>query len=202
MDTLVKSFPLSFLLRSVFSGAFFVVSYCVVSSGYVNELKIKSENIFTIALPFALIAGVTVYGIHRSLLYPLFEWCFNSEWAVKQRGVWNTLISENTIKNLVKRWDNKAEDVNQRRYERAKQLEIWADYIHLQFASAWCIILGSVAGAIIRCGHHWHHGHRGHHHWHCLLVSVAFIFFVAACISNWRSHSVEEYADKYLPLPN
>ena len=205
MDTILKSFSVGFLLRNLFAGVFFVLACYVATKGGRNTFEINSTNIFPIGLPFALISGLTVYGIHRSILYPLlFEWGFNANWARELRKNCLPLISKNTTENLLNRWDNKSGDRKKRRYERAKQLEVWADYIHLQFASGWCIIFGYMMGSIITSRHHsyrWHQWHHGYHHMQCLVFVVAAIFIIAGAISNWRSHSVEDYAETYFPPP-
>jgi len=41
-------------------------------------MMIEGKSIFFVDLPVALFAGVTVYGIHRSLFYGLLEWWFDS----------------------------------------------------------------------------------------------------------------------------
>jgi hypothetical protein len=115
MDAILKSFSISFLLRSFFAGVFFVLSYQVAEHGLKSALEINSKDIFSIGLPFALVAGVTVYGIHRSLIYPIIEWFFsctkifreNKRKLFKKEFRW-TLISQNTINNLVERWDRGA----------------------------------------------------------------------------------------------
>jgi hypothetical protein len=65
----LKSIPFGFLLRSLFAGVFFPISYYVAShrppfyEGYQGiELKY--------VLSIAFFAGVTVYAFHRSVTYP------------------------------------------------------------------------------------------------------------------------------------
>jgi hypothetical protein len=188
MDTILKSFSLGFLLRSVFAGAFFVLSYCVATSGY----NFAAEKLISVGLPCALIAGVTVYGLHRSLIYPVLEWGFNADWAKRLRAtkqkLWKqefrwTLISQNTINNLVVRWDSKSKEGKKLRC-RFNQIATWADYIHLQYTSALCIIFGSLAGVIVT---------GGHHPINLPLLGLFISLFIAGIVSNWRSHSVEEH---------
>ena len=183
MDTILKSFSLSFLLRSVFAGAFFVLSFCVAAKGGKNPLIIDSSNVFTVGLPFALIAGVVVYGIHRSVLYPLAEWILNADWAKRRRKKWQTLISKNSIEHLVTDWDLRAKAEKREQY-RAQQIVIWADYVHFQYVSAWCIAFGGWTGMVIEGG-------RYQVQWP--LFWLTGMFLVAATISNWRSHSVREH---------
>lgn len=183
MGEILKSLSLSFLLRSVFAGTFFVLAYWVATNGTCKAIEIDSGNIFSVGLVFALVAGVNVYGVHRSVVFPLIEWALNSNWAMMQRRRGRTLISENTIRNLVKRWDLRAVRDEQMHY-RAEQIVVWADYVHLQYASAWCIVLGSITGMTV--AGRWHLPH-----WRVSAALVVFLF-AAASVSAWRSHSVEE----------
>lgn len=186
MDELLKSFPLSFLLRSFFSGVFFVLAYLVGTNR-----NLDFENAFSISLTLALIAGVTVYGIHRSLIFPLIEWPFNAKWAKSLRttglkvfklNLRVRLISQTTIDNVVTRWDSRSKKGEKRRY-RAAQIAVWADYIHLQFTSAWCVVSGSLVAIAINddCLPS-----------NCPLLCLVLLFVVAATVSNWRSHSLED----------
>jgi hypothetical protein len=201
MDAILKSFSISFLLRSFFAGVFFVFSYRVAEEGLKNALEINSKDIFSIGLPFALVAGVTVYGIHRSLIYPIIEWFFNCTKNVRQkeRTMWIkekkfrwTLISQNTIDNLVERWDRRAKEGEEKRF-REEQNSIWADYIHLQYTSSLCIFFGSWS-AIIANDHC-----IGSINWPMFLLAV--LLFVGGFISNWRSRSVEEHRPNIKSIP-
>ncbi len=186
MDALLKSFSLSFLLRSAFAGAFFVLAYYLATNGTCEAIDLGSENVFSLGLVIALVVGATVYGIHRSLIFPWFEWLLNSDLARKIRGKWFPLISENTLKDVVRRWDSTSEKEHQRR-NRTDHITAWADYIHFQYASAWCTFLGAATGVIVsgRCPPpHWG--------WITLLVMA---FFIAASVSAWRARSVEEYCE-------
>ncbi len=170
----------------MFSGAFFVLAYSVVTWGDAKKY-INSGNVFTVALPVALVSGIIVYGLHRSLVFPWVEWAFNSDNAKKLRKVkYCSLISQNVINNLVNKCDNKCKDNKSKLRGRAKYMELWADYIHLQYTSGWCIIAGSITGAIISDGNFLNHPINK---W---LALAAAIFFLAALSSDWRSHSVEE----------
>ena len=184
MDAILKSLSLGFLLRSVFAGTFFVFAYGMDTTGTSNGVEINSDNIFSVGLVFALVVGVTVYGIHRSVFFPWVEWLLNADWAKKSRREGRTLISKNTIDDVVRRWDSRARSGEEGRY-RAEQIASWGDYIHLQYASAWCIVLGSVAGIIFG-------GRRPPQHWFFLSL-LALFFVVAASISAWRSRSLEEH---------
>jgi hypothetical protein len=197
---ILKSFKLPFLLRSFFAGVFFVLSYSIAA----NTAVIDSNNLFFVGLPFALISGVVVYGIHRSLLYPFFEWGFNASWTKWLRGKWLPLISRNAIKNLVGRWDSKAK-VNELSSNRSDQMTVWADYIHLQFTSSWCIWLGYFFGKEVNnyldcpCQYVWSWLGLGllkdlfYYSSNNPLCPLAVFFLFVALISNWRARSVEEH---------
>ena len=87
MDSILKSFSIGFLLRSVFSGVFFVVSYYVASHHPVDLSTIDGKTLLSLWLPVALFAGVTTYGLHRSLFYPFIECWHDSDCgkALRQR---------------------------------------------------------------------------------------------------------------------
>ena len=109
MDAILKSFSVGFLLRSVFAGAFFVLTYVEATKNTLAEIHVNAGNIFAVGLVFALVAGVTVYGVHRSVIYPLFEWGLYAEWAKRCRTKpRRRFISKNVIDGLVRRWDDKA----------------------------------------------------------------------------------------------
>ena len=180
MEAFLKSFPLGFLLRSAFSGVFFVVSFCAASP---NLVKINSDNIFSIGLPFALIAGVIVYGLHRSLIYPWIEWALNANWAKNLREKCLPLISKNSIKTLADSWDAKSNNGKDKLHKRGEQLAVWADYAHLQYASSLCIILGAFSSTLIS---------DSQYEMCRPLFWLIIIFAVAAFVSDWRWHSVQQ----------
>ena len=190
MDTILQTFPLSFLLRSAFSGVFFVLSYCVVTG---NKAHIKvdvNNNLLTVALPFALTAGVIVYTLHRSLIYPFIEYMFDQKEAIKARESEFRFISQITINRLKKRLLRRATEAKPYPYHVANYIAAWADYVHLQYVSAWCILFGAITGGIVD-------------HTICIcslsfppinppLAWLFIVLFLAASISNWRLHSVDE----------
>ena len=196
MDKLLDSFPLGLLIRSVFSGAFFVLSFDFAAPEF---LKFNSDYIFDVGLPFSLIAGVTVYGLHRSLVYPWIEWAFNAQWAIDWRNARWTLISFNSIRNLAKIWDSKSEKCDDKALQRGKQIATWADFTHLQYVSAWCILCGMAIGFIASF---WS---QGHCYCRCPILYFfcyigAMIFLAAAVISNWRLFAVLHYIDLIAPI--
>jgi hypothetical protein len=182
VDSILKSFEISFLLRSMFAGAFFVISYYVASHTPQELAKIDDAVVLSVALPVSVFAGVTAYGIHRSLFFPLIEYCFDSACATRLRK-WLPLISSSTMELILRRWDRAAEDKNKWECERAKRLTVWADYTQLQYTSTLCIGLGALVGKTIVPGQHapfWP------------LIGLAIFLFVAAIVSDWRLHSMDE----------
>lgn len=172
-------------MRCLFSGVFFVLSYCVSSHGYKSEIPINAEKILSFGLPFAVISGVIVYGIHRSVIFPIIEWILDSDRAYECRAKWRTLISENTIRNLKKRWKNRGTPGESDEYKYTRHLEVWGDYIHNQYAAGLCIILGSLT-AVIVSGDLWRPPNIP-------LVLLIAVFFGSAVISHWRAYSVEQH---------
>jgi hypothetical protein len=183
MDSILKAFSIGFLLRSVFSGIFFVISYSVACHDPPNFEMIEGKSIFFVALLVALFASVTAYGIHRSLIYPWIEWFFNSE-SVKALRQRIPLISTSTIRTLLWRWNQNAQGAKFDCKQINEHFDTWADFIHLQYASTLCIGLGALVGVIIV---------PGKHPPSYPLIVLAVFLFLAAFVSNWRSHSVLDY---------
>jgi hypothetical protein len=129
----------------------------------------------------ALFAGVTVYGVHRSLVYPGIESFFDSR-PGKTLRKWFPLISKSTIHTLLWRWNQGAQGATLKCKQINEHLNTWADFIHLQFTSSLCIVLGLLVSRLI-----------GNHRSFCLLIGLAVFLFLAAFVSNWRSHSVLDY---------
>lgn len=184
MDSILKAFTISFLLRSVFSGVFFVISYYVTLHNPVDLSKVDGKTLLSLGLPVALFAGVTTYGLHRSLFYPLIECFYDSSRGKTLRKRW-PLIRVATIRTLLWRWN--ADDQPSSKLTRRRQnekLDTWADFIHLQYASAHCIVFGAVVGRVVVPGEHppcWP------------LISLAVLLFAAALVSEWRTRSVLDY---------
>jgi len=193
MGAFLSSFQISFLLRGMFAGVSFVVSYYLVTRKDLQPF-IDSGKIFTGVLPVALFTGVTIYGLHRSLAYPFLEWFLNSQCAKDLRKGKNrkckykwTLVSVNTMKGLVAKCDQKANNTIHLNCERAKYMEAWADYIHFQYTSAWSIIIGYITGAVVS----FNSGtdYRGFF-W---FLFFALFFLITAFASDWRLHSIFEH---------
>jgi hypothetical protein len=186
MDSILKTFTIGFLLRSVFSGIFFVISYYVASHNPADFTNVDGKSILSVALPVALFGGVTAYGLHRSLVYPWIELWFDSGPGKKCRGSL-PLISIATIETLLWRWN---QGVDKTKFDSKginEHFNTWADFIHLQYASTLCIALGAFLGAKANPGKHSPCG---------LLIVVGVVLFLAAHVSDWRLHSVFDYVRK------
>ncbi|MFH1066765.1 MAG: hypothetical protein V1746_02540 [bacterium] len=209
MDEIVKSFSLSFYLRSVFSGVFFIISFCVAAGTQITGITEKEvlllqatgeKGIFHfgtgLLLALTLTAGVIVYALHRSLAYPWFEHHYNATWAQTARKKGAALISKNSIEDLKKYWNSQAKPQENcskddcQQFVRAEKFRHWADYAHLHYTSAWCIILGALSGSIIHGEWSWKFVPWPPMHWP--LFSLTIVFFVAAVVSDWRLHSTRD----------
>jgi hypothetical protein len=184
METFLKSVSLGFLLRNVLAGAFFVITYSIATKGTCAAISVNSGNIFSFGLGFALLAGITIYGIHRSVIFPWIEWFLNSTCTRKLRKDCLPLISRNTIKDILRRWDSRAEK-DKLISNRAGHITTWADYVHSQYVSAWCICMGAAAGMIVS-------GRYSLPHWGWI-VGFTIFFCFAASVSAWRARSVEDW---------
>lgn len=183
MDSILKAFNISFLLRNAFSGIFFVIAYYTASHNPLELSNINLTTLLTIVLPVALFAGVTAYGILRSLLYPFIEYFFGSDFGKAWRKC-IPLISDSTIGTLLWRWnqDDKAMTFDREQIKEINQnLNVWGDLIYLQYNSALCIALGAGVGVIIDPSRHCPY-------WP--LIVLAGLLLLAAFVSNWRHHSV------------
>src|ERR1039458_7491826 len=99
METVFKSLELGFILRSLVAGAYFVISY-IFSGGGVDALVDASKGgNYAALLPAAVLAGVTVYTLHRSVVYPVLEWILNAR-SVQSFRKSKPLISRETLKVL------------------------------------------------------------------------------------------------------
>jgi hypothetical protein len=181
VDSVLKAFSIGFLLRSLFAGVFFVVSYRVAGDGITALKQINPGVLFSVGLPVAVLAGVTIYSLHRSLIYPWIEFALNSNRMEKWRRK-VPLISTATLETLRKLWSAGVE--KEKTLEAfARHTATWADYTHLQYTSALCIAVGSLARRFTD---------PGVYCFHPLLLPVTLVFFIAAATSDWRLHAVRE----------
>jgi hypothetical protein len=151
METILRTFSIGFLLRSVFSGIFFVISWYVALHGQLELAKVEGAIVLSVALPVALFAGVTAYGIHRSLLYPFIESFFDSDLAKGWRKR-KPLIRVSTIHTLLWRWNQDPKGTTFEPEGINERLNNWSDFIHLQYASAVCIAFGALVGIVVAPG--------------------------------------------------
>lgn len=179
MEEILKNFSFSFVLRSIFAGAFLPISYYSAQHGLVQLAESADQIDVVKTLSASLFARVVAYGFHRSVIYPLIEWPLNSERSQGCRTGGFTLISQKTIALLFARWKRSdiisSEDIG-------KHLNVWADYTHLHYVSAECIIFGAIGYAAISGTDDLRFS------WPLFLLTL--LFFVAALVSDWRLHSV------------
>lgn len=208
MEQILKGFSLSFLLRSAFSGAFFVLSFlfCVLGREKVGEKLLSTSGLDV--LGFSVFAGVMVYSIHRSIIYPWLEWGMDANWFRRVRAggvkpppcstpfiykIWPiikaakwSLISANTLKRIIGQWDRAAKS-GEEHINRSKLIQTWADFAHMQYTSALCIICGAVVGWVFA---------KGTLETSCPLVWFTVVLFFSGFFSDWRLHSVQDYLRK------
>jgi hypothetical protein len=144
MTELLKSFPFGLLFRGVIPGGFFVLSFNVALHGW-TCLKLGDAVGW---LPLAMFVGVAMYTVHRSAIYPIIEFVLDThDWRGDDNGRYNScVISNKTVRRVMKLWSLPGDKVPERFYNH---ITTWADYIHMQYASTWCIILGAIAGCHI-----------------------------------------------------
>jgi hypothetical protein len=185
MDEIIKSFSLSFLLRNVFAGVFFAIAYYAASKGTVALGQVGAKESLSVGLPLGLFAGVTVYGLHRSLLYPWIEWVLETG-RLKTIRESLPLISFAACKRLQQRWSMSSEKESDSVH--AQNVANWADYAHLQYTSALCILLGAITGTLLS---------SGRHKCYCPLVILGFLLALAGFVSDWRLRSVLDHLAKH-----
>ena len=174
MEAFLKTFSLSFLLRSVCAGGFFVVAQFVAVNGYSVE-SVTGNDILKVALPVSFFAGIITYALHRSLVYPLIEWRACSIAARETRRNW-PLISKDACESLKGRWvDNRGDRVS----IIAERTSSWADFAHLLYVSALCIVFGGMTGAVV----------SGNWQLNWPLAILTGILATGGWVSDWRLRS-------------
>jgi hypothetical protein len=175
MEDAIKSFQPGFLLRSLFAGAFFPIAYyvCSHSPPPYFYIGVGKEDIALLAL-ISLLAGVTTYALHRSIVYPLIE-CILDIWYPR-------LISDLTIDRIQRYWEPS---------QIESKLSTWGDYSHSQYCTALCIGLGALAARLFAVGS------SLRDNW-ALLLSSMVLFFAAGFISDCRLRAVR---DRFYPPP-
>jgi hypothetical protein len=202
VEETLKDLSIGFLLRSFFTGVFFVISYRVGREGYFFPTV---EDILKVYVPVALVAGVTAYALHRALVYPLlFESWLDSGWGIKLRNRrLGRLIRKETVDRIIRNWDakgqigkfgqnnNSPEDSRKDMVQR--NLRTWADYTHQLYCSALCILLGAITVVSID-------GIR-HHPVSWPITSLMFILILSGLISDWRLRVVQDVFSGTAPPP-
>ena len=181
MEPLLRPFTLSFLLRSLFAGAFFVVSYTVAAQGAAALVPAATTLLFSLALPLSLFAGVAVYGVHRALIYPLVEYVLGTSRAKRWRESC-PLIANVTVEALLKIWAMAAENGKETQ-ERARNATVWGDVVHQQYVSALCIVAGASTRVLTV---------PGEYVWHWPLFFLAVLFLGAGLVADWRLNRIRD----------
>ena len=179
MESLLQSLSLGVLLRCLASGILGVLAFRVALADSLKSEPLTRFEPYQIGA--ALLFGVVIYGIHRSLVYPLIEGVLDSKYAKSLRGI-IPLISISSREALHTRWD-RADEKDTPNSGIAKHTTGWADWAHMQYSSSWCILIGLAYGTLVSTGS----GCR------CILILFPMLFAAAAIISDWRLHSVEDY---------
>ena len=182
MDTLLKSFGIGFFLRSILSGAFFMLSYGTASGLYpIKPQEVSVPLIVTISV----FAGATVYCLHRAMFYPAIEWFFDTNYAGQLR-LRSPLIATHTIIRILNRWNWSSTET-----EHDKTLfthtSAWADTTHFLYTSALAVALGSLSACVIQAK------------WlpvNIPLVLLVILLFIGALISDWRLHCFHDHIFK------
>jgi hypothetical protein len=182
MSQLLGVFSPGFLLRCLFSGAYFCVAFVVATPASQDFGSIKLT--LTSSIGISLFAGVATYTFHRSAIYAVLEWALNARRAKKCRAAY-PLISRRTIQLLLRQWARPAVGDEIAR-ERARHFSTWGDYVHLQYTSALCLLLGASCGALVT---------DGKVEPYAPLILVGFVLFLAGLVADWRLHAISEYVE-------
>ena len=179
MDSLLQSLSLGFLLRCLSSGILGVIAFRIALADPARSEPLIKFEAYQVGA--ALLFGAVVYGIHRSVIYPLIEGILDSKRAKAWRGS-TPLISRRSCEALRTRW-NRAAEKDVPNSGIVKHTTGWADWAHMQYSASWCVLAGLVAGT----------SGSSESEPHCFLISFAVLLGIAALISDWRLHSVEDF---------
>jgi hypothetical protein len=142
----------------------------------------SSGDAATSTLSLATFVGVTVYILHRAVLYPILEQLFSIGVIDRFRRRW-PLISRRSLNVLGDLWSAGAESGKQAE-AIARQIAIWGDYTHMLYVSALCVVAGSLLRTLTTPA-------RYEFSW--TLAIAVLVLASAGLISNWRLHAVREY---------
>ncbi len=152
MESFWKSFSISFLLRSAFSGYLLILSYALSLTSYDSiyliltndKIKIITDNT-SLFLIISLFAGVTINGLHRAAIYPIFEFIKDSDLAEDFRNIEICGlhifrgISTNSTNFMINYWKIKNKEKTQE----------WGDNTHLIYISGLSLFIGGLIGGNI-----------------------------------------------------
>lgn len=192
MDSILRSFSISFLLRNLFAGVFFVVGYRCAARGLAPPFGTDAEIVFSVVAPVALVAGVTIYGLHRSLVYPLLEYWMSSAAGQCLRHRM-PLISTSTVRHLRQQWLKDPEKGNADATLLSRKLASWGDYTHLEYTSALCILAGTAVRVLTVNGQYVVS-------WPLLLLAGMLAF--GGLVADWRLRTVQESIEAMRPDPS
>ena len=209
MESFWKTFSISFLLRSMFSGSFFLIAYHYTSFAETNNTPftlLTFKESFGVAITISLFAGVIIYAFHRAIPYALIIEPFinsalseNIRWKDnihdEQKNFRVTLISKKTILYLLDVWDMDSDsNKSNKKNVWARKMYSWGDYTHFHYTAAWCIIAGNLSFFIMN--------HSNTHWLSCnpLLLGLTILFGSMGFISDWRLKAVREYILSQDPL--
>lgn len=180
MSDLLKNVSFGNLLRSVFAGIFFVLSFLVATKGWraVNEIR---DFDATSVLLVSLFAGVISYGLHRSIVYALLEYFWWDTEMFESLRTSCPSIRTKTVEAFLTRWERGSRPTDLC-VEVGKHITVWADYTHLKYVAPQCIFWGALVGTSISPG-------QKEVSW--LLVVASLLLFLAAAVSDWRLRTIE-----------
>jgi hypothetical protein len=150
VDAFLKGFPLAMIFRSIVPGGLFLFALWISYPESQLIAEIDGKDLIVKWLPIAVLAGTAAYAIHRSMIFPWIEALFDSKGAenCRKQGEWSRLIGDKTLARLFTQWRLSAKDKKQPREAIWRHVGTWADYTHLQYASAQCVIVGMLYGRI------------------------------------------------------
>ena len=189
MEAILKSFSIAVLLRSLFSGVFFVLSYYIA----MHDVTIFKDGHFPDVSPdvlfVALFVGASGYAIHRALIFPFIEWFFNSETAKRIRTSW-PLISDRTIEMLLSRWSYCRKSGEAPLASINYRIDAWADYTHFLYVATLCIAFGAIAARIVSQT-------TPQFSWMMFLFAVCI--WLLGFFSHWRQMRLIDHATQQTP---
>lgn len=190
MDSILKTFSLGFLLRSIFAGYLFFITYLMGFDRIPVEKVIatlETDGVVLNLLLASLLTGATVYGFHRAILYPLFiEWWLNGYWDRIPKAF--HFISEKSMDYILSVWDLGSEPFREKQF-RYQRTERWGDHTHLQYTSSLSAYLGVGAHQYLNQGE-FHFLTFISHYRYPLLIGL--VFCLSGLASDLRLKTLRE----------